>query len=74
LESRIIVPFFEKTWLAWWIFAVVAILRWFETPSASDAGMDFLSSLFDQEEESHLPDPSDSVADAPRGIRVSGRR
>lgn len=23
------IPFFEKTWFAWWILATVIILRWF---------------------------------------------
>jgi len=31
------IPFFEKTWFLWWIFAVVVILRWFHTQSADGA-------------------------------------
>jgi hypothetical protein len=41
-----VIPFIEKTWFLWWIFAALVILRWFylfsldseETfdPSASD--------------------------------------
>jgi hypothetical protein len=23
------IPFMEKTWLLWWMFAVVVIVRWF---------------------------------------------
>jgi len=31
------IPFFEKTWFLWWIFAVVVILRWFHTQSEDGA-------------------------------------
>jgi len=31
------IPFFEKTWFLWWIFAVVVILRWFHTQSTDGA-------------------------------------
>jgi hypothetical protein len=31
--------FIEKTWLLWWMFAVVLILRWFHVSSTdADAG------------------------------------
>ena len=29
LEEKAVIPFFEKTWFLWWIFAIFVILRWF---------------------------------------------
>jgi hypothetical protein len=45
--------FFEKTWLLWWMFAVVVILRWFHVLSA-DPGSDALDSPNDDRSESHV--------------------
>ena len=30
--------FFEKTWLFWWMVALVVIVRWFHVVSAGNAG------------------------------------
>jgi len=32
--------FFEATWFFWWIFAVIAILRWFNKASEYDHYLD----------------------------------
>jgi hypothetical protein len=29
------IPLFDKTWLLWWLFAVVVILRWFHVLCAN---------------------------------------
>jgi hypothetical protein len=31
------IPFLEKTWPLWWMFAAVVILRWFHVLSADSA-------------------------------------
>jgi len=31
-----IISFLEKTWLAWWVFAILVILRWFHTLRSSE--------------------------------------
>jgi hypothetical protein len=29
-----VIPFIEKTWFVWWIFATLAVLRWFHLLSS----------------------------------------
>jgi hypothetical protein len=47
------IAFLEKTWLLWWMFAVVVIVRWFHVLSA-DPGWDALDSPHDDQGESHV--------------------
>jgi hypothetical protein len=46
------IPFFDKTWLLWWMFAVVVILRWFHVLCANP-GSHALESPEDDRGESH---------------------
>jgi hypothetical protein len=46
------IPFFEQTWLLWWVIAVIAILRWFHLLSKGTE-LDGEESLA-KEEQSHI--------------------
>jgi hypothetical protein len=48
------ISFFEKTWLLWWMFAVVAILRWHHVLSAYP-GSDGLDSPKQEQDELRAP-------------------
>jgi hypothetical protein len=41
LRRSPVIAFFEKTWLLWWIVAILIILRWFHLlrSSADDEGV-----------------------------------
>ena len=46
------IPFFDKTWLLWWLFAVIVILRWFHVLCAHP-GSHALESRKDDRGKSH---------------------
>lgn len=46
-------PLLDKTWLLWWMFAVVVILRWFHVLSAN-SGSDASDSANYEEGESNV--------------------
>lgn len=35
LQEKTVIPFMEKTWLFWWVFAAFAVARWFHVLSVS---------------------------------------
>lgn len=37
VKEAAVIPFIEKTWFLWWIFATLAILRWLHVMSSHTA-------------------------------------
>lgn len=35
-NQKMMISFMEKTWLAWWVFAILVILRWFHALRSSE--------------------------------------
>jgi hypothetical protein len=52
--------FFEKTWLFWWLFCIVVILRWFYLVSSTEEVEDEIELLPTEISASPQPGTSDS--------------